>query len=473
MTTVENSNVAASAQNLRDIQKLIGVEFNLKDQGKTWYPCSATLTKILPDPLDGMMPELAIVAAARTSFLGTSSRLDKDKRLFQYLYKHEHVSPFEMSEIVFRLKNVQWGYMTDLLEDPRWKATLVRMDSWHDIYIKMDLNNILAYLKIVPFDEENTIQCFFRHVIEIAYPWTAELLGYKPSNIVDYSSTQEPVNRVMMKDGEGDRWIERHDCSTSDEELAEFIYNYFSDSETIEKVNSDGDEEYETIITHELAEDSTTEERIEYMFEKGDLRPLSLFSIKFLMKAPVLVLWQLVRHRSASFNLQSGRYTAFKEDDLYLPDTWRKQSESNKQGSSDEVLSDMDFNDLRDGLTIEGDSLIREFFIDITESKVNGDHADFSTMLNHYYQLGHTIYQAMLDQGAAKEQARLFLPAWASLYTAVIKFDLMFFLRFLRLRMAKDAQLEIRQYANVMYLLFSEIMPLTASIASSHAFKGS
>ena len=60
----------------------------------------------------------------------------------------------------------------------------------------------------------------FRHVIEI-YPWTPELLGYKPSILFDYSSTQEPVNRVMMKDGEGDRWIfERHDCSTSDEELA-------------------------------------------------------------------------------------------------------------------------------------------------------------------------------------------------------------------------------------------------------------
>ena len=43
---------------------------------------------------------------------------------------------------------------------------------------------------------------FLGHVIEIAYPWTAELLGYKPSNIVDYSSTYKPVNRVMMKDGD-------------------------------------------------------------------------------------------------------------------------------------------------------------------------------------------------------------------------------------------------------------------------------
>ena len=49
---------------------------------KPGYPCSATLTKILPDPLDGMMPELAIVAAAHYSFLGTSSRLDKDKSFF-------------------------------------------------------------------------------------------------------------------------------------------------------------------------------------------------------------------------------------------------------------------------------------------------------------------------------------------------------------------------------------------------------
>jgi thymidylate synthase (FAD) len=63
------------------------------------------------------------------------------------------------------------------------------------------------------------------------------------------------------------------------------------------------------------------------------MTPFEMVEYKFRIKAPVLVWWQFVRHRTFSFNAQSGRYTPFQEDDFYIPEVWRLQSKDNKQGS--------------------------------------------------------------------------------------------------------------------------------------------
>ena len=44
---------------------------------------------------DVMGDDNAIVAAARTSFLGDSKGPDKDKKLLFYLMQHRHSTPFE------------------------------------------------------------------------------------------------------------------------------------------------------------------------------------------------------------------------------------------------------------------------------------------------------------------------------------------------------------------------------------------
>ena len=149
------------------------------------------------------------------------------------------------------------------------------------------------------------------------------------------------------------------------------------------------------------------------------------------VKAPVLVWWQWVRHRMASYSAQSGRYVEFKENEFYMPDEWRRQSDSNKQGS--------------DGLIDPEDAAVLSF------------------RLSQFYEAAYKEYQDALARGVAREQARLFLPGWGSYYTFMVKMDAHNALNFFKLRMAPDAQWEIAQYAKTMYeRTFKPLLPWTA-----------
>lgn len=53
---------------------------------------------------DVMGNDLAIVNAARTSYLSDSKGDDADKKLLHYLWNHSHHSPFEMAELKFLIK---------------------------------------------------------------------------------------------------------------------------------------------------------------------------------------------------------------------------------------------------------------------------------------------------------------------------------------------------------------------------------
>lgn len=162
--------------------------------------------------------------------------------------------------------------------------------------------------------------------------------------------------------------------------------------------------------------------------------PFELVEFKFRIYAPLMVYWQLVRHRTFHFmsiNSQSGRYTPFEEDAFYVPDEWRKQSASNKQGS-DGVVSP----ELSEKMTEE---------------------------LLKLYKDGFTLYQNALAAGVSKELARVFLPGFSVYYTWVMSIDAWNLLNFFRLRLAPDAQHEIRLYAEAMYEnLFKPNMPWTA-----------
>jgi thymidylate synthase (FAD) len=167
-----------------------------------------------------------------------------------------------------------------------------------------------------------------------------------------------------------------------------------------------------------------------YLLSHRHTSPFEQVEFKFRVRAPVIVWWQWVRHRTWHYNLQSGRYLPFEDDDFYIPRGWRKQSESNKQGSEG-LLDAPDAQTLHDRLA---------------------QHVDTS----------YEMYRTALEMGVAKEQARLFLPAWASYYIAVCKVDAWNLMHFLWLRMADDAQWEIRQYAHAIHSIFREVMPWTA-----------
>ncbi len=155
---------------------------------------------------------------------------------------------------------------------------------------------------------------------------------------------------------------------------------------------------------------------LKYLWTHRHTTPFEMVELKFIVNAPVVVWWQWVRHRTFSYNSQSGRYTEFDESAFYVPDEWRAQSKSNKQGSDGGVNQTI------------GQELTQELLV--------------------HYDRSYQLYKKALLAGVAKEQARLFLPGWSSYYKMVVKGNLHNWLHMLELRTALEAQYEIRVYAD-------------------------
>lgn len=184
---------------------------------------------------------------------------------------------------------------------------------------------------------------------------------------------------------------------------------------------------------------------IHYLMKHSHSSPFEQAQFKFRCKMPLLVERQWTRHRSFRFthaNAQSFRYTEAEEDDFYIPSEWRLQSPSNKQGS-------------------EG----------LLEPDGNGEWGSrqFTDLLNKTVIHDYTMYQLAIDKGVAREQARLFLPAFALYTTWIMSVDAWNLLHFLKLRMDEHAQYEIRVYANALYTEFVKpMMPITAEAFESY-----
>ncbi len=179
-----------------------------------------------------------------------------------------------------------------------------------------------------------------------------------------------------------------------------------------------------------------------YLMKHRHTSPFEMVEFKFRVRAPVIVWWQWARHRMASYNAQSGRYTEFEEDDFYVPTLWRMQAKDNKQGSDGQVPDEVD--------------------------------QQLTEQLIAHYDAGFKLYQAAIDQGVAREMARLFLPGFSIYYTWVVKVDAHNLMQFLRLRMAPDAQYEIQVYAKAIYeTFFKPALPWTAEAFEQFSLKDS
>ena len=75
-------------------------------------------------------------------------------------------------------------------------------------------------------------------------------------------------------------------------------------------------------------------ELINYLIRHAHTSPLEMCEIKLHCKMPIFIARQWVRHRTASLNEYSGRYSVMK-DEFYVPELEhvRMQSTINKQGS--------------------------------------------------------------------------------------------------------------------------------------------
>lgn len=168
-----------------------------------------------------------------------------------------------------------------------------------------------------------------------------------------------------------------------------------------------------------------------YLLRNAHTSPFEMVEFKFRCCAPLVTWWQWARHRTWNFNAQSGRYTPFEENDFYVPSVWRKQSASNKQASEGELDAPQN--------------------------------AALTEKLTAHYEQGFKLYQEALETGVSKEMARLFLPGFSVYYTWIAKVDAHNLMHFLRLRMAPDAQYEIRVFAQAIYdHFFKPALPWTA-----------
>lgn len=164
---------------------------------------------------------------------------------------------------------------------------------------------------------------------------------------------------------------------------------------------------------------------IHYLAKHNHWSPFAHTSIQLRVSAPIFVSRQLVKHQVGGvWNEVSRRYV---DDDpvFYIPDKWRKRSESVKQGSSD-----ID--------TVK--------YLWSNQGAHNEDWPTVSEVVKKSIAPLQTLYNEMIREGVAPEQARMILPQnmMTSWYWTG---SLMFFHRVFKQRTDSHSQKETRDVA--------------------------
>lgn len=165
---------------------------------------------------------------------------------------------------------------------------------------------------------------------------------------------------------------------------------------------------------------------LRYLMRHRHTTPFEFGELIFKIRIPMDCWRQMIRHRTASVNEYSTRYSKA-IDSMAKTTEWRLQSPDNRQGSKGLVP--------KDKATL------------LTQNEIALHNACKS------------IYEQRLRLGVAREQARKDLPL--SNYTeAMWKMDLHNLLHFLSLRLDSHAQQEIRQYAKAIAYFVEQKFPL-------------
>lgn len=181
---------------------------------------------------------------------------------------------------------------------------------------------------------------------------------------------------------------------------------------------------------------------IDYLLRNQHTSPFEQVHLTFHCKMPIFVARQWVRHRTAKLNEISGRYSVMK-DEFYVPESAAVafQSTDNKQGRSSP-------DDVPDEL----------------KAKVR-------TVLEQGQKQAYSEYESLLEDGVARELARINLPL--SLYTEWYwTMDLHNLFHFLALRLDPHAQLEIRVYAEAVLKLARAVAPVAVEAFENHILGG-
>ncbi|CEG21096.1 Thymidylate synthase ThyX [Anaplasma phagocytophilum] len=178
---------------------------------------------------------------------------------------------------------------------------------------------------------------------------------------------------------------------------------------------------------------------IGYLMRHAHTSPFEMCEIKFHVKLPIFVARQWVRHRTASINESSARYSVV-ENEFYIPEACdvAEQSSNNAQGRGNPLTSEVAQN-------------VIGMFKDNSDSM-------------------YASYESMLSDGVARELARMTLPL--NCYTHWYwKVDLHNLLRFVTLRLGSGAQYELRAYAGKILDIIALWVPMVYAAYMEYCFE--
>ena len=178
-----------------------------------------------------------------------------------------------------------------------------------------------------------------------------------------------------------------------------------------------------------------------YLYREGHHTPFEMCELLLEVQLPIFVAREWMRHRTLSYNELSARYAQM-PNLHYVPDAARmvQQSQTNKQGSALEPLDPL-----------------------LADSLVTG----FRDEQQDIYER----YERALESGLVREVARVNTPV--ARYTRMrVKGNLRNWLHFLGLRMAPNAQHEIRVYAEAVAKIVQKYWPRTYALFEEWELKG-
>jgi thymidylate synthase (FAD) len=229
-----------------------------------------------------------------------------------------------------------------------------------------------------------------------------------------------------------------HNATFSSDITVELIKHSASDQDVIyaARVSTQGERSKENLNGFSMDQVDRDAGLINYLMRERHGSPFEHSYFTFYVKAPIFVWREHMRHRIASYNEESGRYKVL-EPEFYVPSRDRKLVQIGKTGHYE---------------FIEGDS---------------GQYAILLTTLRRNCESAYTDYLQLLNNGIAKEVARMVLPVniYSSAYVTMNARALM---NFLSLRRHVDGSLfpsypqrEIEIVAEEYEKHFSDIMPIT------------
>jgi thymidylate synthase (FAD) len=180
---------------------------------------------------------------------------------------------------------------------------------------------------------------------------------------------------------------------------------------------------------HRSEMDEADEGLIRFLMRDRHGTPFEHNAFRFHVRTPLFVAREWFRHRVGSFNEFSMRY-AKASDEFYVPEAEDVRSQVGKPGA-------YSFEPVDPELAEQARHELREL-----------------------YAAAYETYTQLVEQGVARELARLAMPmgAYTEFYWTVNARSLM---NFVSLRAAETAQREIRRYAEACERFFAEKMPVT------------